>query len=34
MTYLGDMGILSLGSQLKAVSDQLYACLLYTSRCV
>lgn len=25
MTYLGDMGILSLGSQLKAVSDQLYA---------
>ena len=25
MTYLGDMGLLSLGSQLKAVSDQLYA---------
>ncbi|MDF2982039.1 MAG: MarR family transcriptional regulator [Devosia sp.] len=25
MTYLGDMGLLSLGSQLKAISDQLYA---------
>lgn len=25
MTYLGDMGLLSLGSQLKAVSDMLYA---------
>jgi len=25
VTYLGDMGLLSLGSQLKAVSDQLYA---------
>jgi len=25
MTYLGDMGLLALGSQLKAISDQLYA---------
>jgi ribosomal protein S18 acetylase RimI-like enzyme/DNA-binding transcriptional ArsR family regulator len=25
VTYLGDMGLLSLGSQLKAISDQLYA---------
>ena len=25
MTYLGEMGLLSLGSQLKAISDQLYA---------